>query len=127
VLTNQPVSTAVSGSVMLLKRPGGQVLGSAPLNVAAGKAYQLSVMATTTWTTANPFYPSSTLFTVSVDGVQLLSRSDASYFSGRFGVNASNVEAHFTCLQANNGPLPPGCPLTPPLGPTSPPPILPGN
>jgi hypothetical protein len=23
------------------------------------------------------------------------------YFSGRFGVNASNVNAHFTCLQAN--------------------------
>jgi hypothetical protein len=55
----------------------------------------------TTWTNSVPSYPSSTTFTVSVDGVRQFEVNDESYFSGRFGVTSFNADAHFACLLAN--------------------------
>jgi hypothetical protein len=106
------ISNPASGSVQVLKGPTGKILAIAPLNITAGHFYQLSITAKTNWTTSLPSFPSSTTFTVYIDGAKTLSvtDSDSPYFSGRFGVNASHVNAHFTCLQANDGPLPPACP-----------------
>jgi hypothetical protein len=105
------IANSTSGSVQLLKGPTGQVLDAAPLNVTSGHTYQLSITAKTNWTTSLPSFPSSTTLTVYVDGVRMFSvtDNDSPYFSGRFGVNASYVNAHFTCLQANDDALPPYC------------------
>jgi hypothetical protein len=142
-----------SGSVQLLKRQPST--GSSPVpvvkllcppalvDVSPGQTYQLSVTASNNWVTgttfpapdpkdsndnAYPAYPSSATFKVSIGGVQYLSCTDESpyYFSGRFGVNASNANAHFTCLQANDGTMPPPCPpITSISPPTTPPRIGP--
>jgi hypothetical protein len=105
------IANPASGSVQLLKGPTGKILAAAPLNVTSGHTYQLSISANTTWTAALPSFPSSTTLTVYVDGVRMFSATDndSPYFSGRFGVNASYVSAHFTCLQANDSVLPPYC------------------
>ena len=126
VLTNKPMGTD-TGSVTMYKRqprPGGGTpmltpLQSAAYPVSAGQTYQLSVSTFTTWTNSVPSYPFSTTFTVSVDGVRQFQVSDASYFSGRFGVNGFNADAHFACLQANgqgltDGSMPLACPIPPP-------------
>jgi hypothetical protein len=105
------ISNLASGSVQLLKGPTGKILAAAPLNVTAGRTYQVSVTANTNWTKSLPSFPSSTTLTVYVDGIKMFTVTDKTspYFSGRFGVNASYVNAHFTCLQANEGSLPPPC------------------
>jgi hypothetical protein len=105
------IANPASGSVQLLKGPTGKVLAAAPLNVTSGHTYQLSITAKTNWTTSLPSFPSSSTFTVYVDGVRMFSvtDNDSPYFSGRFGVNASYVNAHFTCLQANDAALPSYC------------------
>ncbi len=132
VLTNVPMPLPITnwrigehwstGSVQLLKRQAGAIsipawCNSIPYDVNPGQAYQLSVSATTSWTASTPSFPSSTTFTVSVDGSNLLSCTDPSpYFSGRFGVNSSNVNASFTCLQANDeGKMRKPCPAPPRL------------
>jgi hypothetical protein len=139
VLTNDPIvpwSPDPSGSVRLLKRQptsGGPstntVLCQANFGVVANRTYQLSITAQNSWAqptqfgvpspdpnqNAYPVWPVSSTFTVSVDGTQLFICTDsAPYFSGRFGVNATNVNAQFSCLQANgpvdsDGPMPPTC------------------
>lgn len=99
------------------------------MSLSASQTYQLSVTAVTNWATSTkafpkhapsnaghlPSWPVSTDFMVFIDGTQQLTCTDTDlpYFSGRFGVNASNVNAHFTCLQANgpaasDGLMPPG-------------------
>jgi len=131
VLSNEGIPTGKdavsSGSVVMYKRQpqrggGGPPvltrLQSAPYTVSASQTYQLSVTAYTTWTNSIPSYPFSTTFTVSVNGVEQFQVSDASYFSGRFGVNSSNANANFACLQANgqgrsDGPMPTVCPIPP--------------
>jgi hypothetical protein len=121
------------GYLQLLKRSSGtpqSLPGCLPqtVSLSVGQTYQLSVTAVTNWATSTtsfpspdpsnnyPRYPVSTAFTISIDGTQQLSCTDntASYFSGRFGVNASNVDAHLSCLQANgpaasDGPMPTPC------------------
>lgn len=144
VLTNDPIFPGFpdqSGSVQLIRRqspssPGGPtaiLCSKQNIGVVAGKTYQLSVTAKTKWPqspffppadaknpdpnkNAYPRYPTATTFTVSVDGNELLTscKDDAPYLSGRFGVNGFNVQAQFSCLQANgpedsDGPMPPGC------------------
>jgi hypothetical protein len=105
------ISNPASGSVQLLKGPTGEILAAAALNVTSGHTYQVSVTAKTNWTTSLPWFPLSTTLTVYIDGKKMFAVKDATspYFSGRFGVNASYVNAHFTCLQANEGSLPPPC------------------
>ena len=114
----------------LLKRSSGSpqsLPGCSPqaVSLSVGQTYQLSVTAVTSWVTSttlfptpdpsNPRYPVSTTFTVSIGDTEQLSCTDtAPYFSGRFGVNAWNVNAHFSCLEANgpldsDGPMPTSC------------------
>jgi hypothetical protein len=142
VLTNRH-SGKFKGSVELLKRAplakGGhffEALQSAGFDVATAQTYQLSVTTQTAWTAPAysiaplfPPYPSSTTFKVSVNGKLLLTFTDETSnfsmpaFSGRFGVNASYANAHFTCIQANDGPMPPPCPQLwqpPHIGPLKP-------
>jgi hypothetical protein len=151
-------SPATSGSVRLMKRQPSSPPGGSPsstmlcekenFGVVPNRTYQLSITAQTLWKQPMEFPPSgvpspdpnqnaypvwsvSTTFTVSVDGTQLFTCVDsAPYFSGRFGVNATNVNAQFSCLQANgsedsDGPMPPTCaPIVirtvPPPGPENP-------
>jgi hypothetical protein len=131
--TSPPQLPSGQGYVALLKRSSGgpQLLTgcSKAVSLSAGQTYQLSVTAVTKWATSStafpkqdpsnadhyPAYPLLTHFKVSIDGTEQFSCKDETqpYFSGRFGVNASNADAHFTCLQANDGqmPLPADCTL----------------
>jgi hypothetical protein len=97
---------------MLVKRPFGKILAAAAINITTGQFYAVSVSTKTTWAKNSP---SSTDFTVYVDGIKKLSftDTDAPYFSGRFGVNASYANARFICLQATS----PEAPALPPCVP----------
>lgn len=103
--------------------PSFTTLKTSALSILTNKSYQLSVTAKNDWTATghHPAYPHWTTITVSLDGNELFSHKDCCaappgcfssstgcpapggtpYFSGRFGVYRSNVEASFTCLQAN--------------------------
>jgi hypothetical protein len=118
-------------------------LCGAPLNVVPSAAtspfqtYHLSVTATNAWQKPPEFgggnppypqYPQSTHFTASV-GVSVpgefppyvasaeftCTDDNKPFFSGRFGVYASNASVGFTCLQANEDPPFSLCPLPSPF------------
>jgi hypothetical protein len=83
-------STGSAGFVQILKQPGNTVLGTAKIALFPGLPYLLTVTT------------SGATISVLVDGLPMLSVTDSSYVSGRFGVSSYLANAHFSGLLADD-------------------------